>query len=175
MHGSRRAQRSALRPTKGTSSPSRTEVIIDLSQQLYDDITSSYIMAPRWSAGDRSTARGSQRSTSAKYRASLVYHGEWIPSYVWSHLDFNTSEESLVTGDVQEDSLHMKPSSSASSCSSGTVSSSGSSSEVASPAKESPRFRVQQSGRSGPALYWMACATLCGCAVVSTLGTPQLS
>ena len=149
MHGSRCAQRSALKPVKGMSSPSRTEVIIDQSQQVHDDITSSYIMAPRWSAVDRSTARGSQRSTSAKCRTSLVYHGEWTPSYVWSHLDFNTTEESLVTGDVQEDSLHMKPSSSDSSCSSGTVSNSGSSSEAVPPVKESPHFRIQHGSEAG--------------------------
>ena len=143
MHGSRCAQRSALKPVKGMSSPSRTEVIIDQSQQVHDDITSSYIMAPRWSAGDRSTARGSQRSTSRKCRTSLVYHGEWIPSYVWSHLDFNTTEESLGTGDVQDDSLHVKPSSSDSSCSSGTESNSGSSSEAVPPCQRIPALQNQ--------------------------------
>ena len=77
-----------------------------------------------------------------------MYHGEWAPSYVWSYLDFNASEESLVTGDVQEDSLHMKPSSSDSSCSSGTVSNSGSSSEAVPPVK-SPHFRIQHGSEAG--------------------------
>ena len=144
---------SFLKPVKGTSSPSRTEVIIDQSQQLYDDITSSYIMAPRWSAVDRPTARGSQRSTSGKCRTSMVYHGGWTPSYMWSYLDFNASEESLVTGDVQEDSLYMKPASSdsvsGSSCDSGTVSDSGSPSEAVPPAKESLHFRIQHGSEAG--------------------------
>ena len=127
----------SLKPGTGRSSPSRTEVIIDQSQQVHDDITSSYIMRGPWSARDRSTAPRSQRSTPAKCRTSMVYHGGWIPSYMWSYLDFNVPSESLVTGDVQGHSLYMKP------VSSDCVSDSGSSSDAVPPFRKNLRTSNQ--------------------------------
>ena len=139
--GTRRAQRSALKPVKGRSSPSRTKVVIELSSCR---CTTTSHHRTSW-ARDGQQPRTDQAlwrlSNAVMGKPSLVYHGEWIPSYVWSHLDFNTSEESLVTGDVQEDSLHMKPSSSDSSCSSGTVSNSGSSSEAVPPCQRIPALQ----------------------------------
>ena len=105
-----RRSRTSFAALQGRTHHQVREVIIDQSQEMYENITSSYIMRGRCSAPDRSRALGIQRGSSGKTRASGVHQDVCVPSYMWSDLEFNASAESFVqSGDAQGHSRCMRP------------------------------------------------------------------